>query len=136
MWRMQVFKKGSAKPLCVPAVCVSCVLQVAGNTTFYAAPVEDASRQLHVHVLKATGAADPTHVLVWRSVPVGEVEAAEDSVPMQFNVGFSTPSNAAAAAWKLSGAVPDGRVAVQLPAISGPDWSMPVSSIPTLVVLA
>lgn len=112
-------------------LCCCVVWQVAGNATFQAAPVE--TYLLHVHVLKSTLAAAPTHVLVWRPVPVGSVETAADMVTSTFNVGFA--ASGAAAAWKLTGALPDGRVAATLPTISGTQWTMPVSSIPTIVVL-
>jgi len=110
-----------------------CCLQVAGAATFQAAPVED--YRLHVHVLQAQGASAPTHVLLWRPVPVGDVEAAEDAVEMDgFDVGFVAPG--AAAAWRLTGAGPEGRVAAALPVITGSVWKMVVSSVPTIVVLA
>lgn len=90
--------------------------------------------RLHVHVLKTPDAAAPTHVLAWRPVPVGDAETAADSEMMTFNIGFA--ASGATAAWKLSGALPDGKEAAALPTISGAQWTMAVSSIPTLVVLA
>lgn len=106
---------------------------MAGAATFQAAPVEDHHK--HVHLLQAQGASAPTHALVWRPVPVGEVEAAEDAVELDFDVGFVAPAEAAAA-WRLTGAGPDGKVAAGLPVITGSVWRMVVSSIPTIVVLA
>lgn len=107
-------------------------LQVAGTASFQAAPVEDYT--LHVHVLKTATATAPTHVLVWRPVAVGEVETAADTEVRTFDVGFA--ATGVSAAWKLSGVVPDGREAAAMPQIAGTTWTMSVSSIPTLVVLA
>lgn len=107
-------------------------VQLAGSATFQAAAVE--APRLHVHVLQAQGAPAPTHVLAWRPAPVGEVETAADVETLTFDVGFI--SAGAASAWKLSGAPPDGKVAADLPAVAGSSWTMSVSSVPTLVVLA
>jgi hypothetical protein len=106
---------------------------VAGNATFHAVPVE--TYVLHVHVLKTPGAAGPTHVLVWRPVAVGEVETDADTETKTFSVGFSAAG--VSAAWKLSGAEPGGKEPVALPTVDElGEWTMTVSSIPTLVVLA
>jgi hypothetical protein len=108
-------------------------VQVAGNATFLSAPVENYN--LHVHVLQASGASAPTHALVWRPVPVGEVETAADIQQATFDVGFAA-TGPAVAAWRLTGVAPDGAVPASLPAVGGSVWNMAVSSIPTLVVLA
>jgi hypothetical protein len=114
-------------------VVPSYVAQVAGNATFLSAPVE--SYSLHVHILQAAGASAPTHALVWRPVPVGEVEAADDIQTHTFDVGF-VATGPAAAAWRLTGVAPDGAAPASLPNIAAGTWTMAVSSIPTLVVLA
>jgi hypothetical protein len=131
IWLVRNFVAGSNALGCLDSWCV-CPVQAAGNATFQAAPVEDF--HLHVHLLKTVDAAAPTHLLVWRPVPVGDKETAADSEVMEFNVGFA--ASGAAAVWKLSGALPDGKEAAALPTISGTQWTMAVSSIPTLVVLA
>lgn len=124
----------TATHLLLVPIAVCCLTQVAGSASFHAVPVE--TYGLHVHVLKTAGAPGPTHVLVWRPVPVGEAETAADSQPQEFNVGFTAAG--VSAAWKLSGVVPDGKEAVPVPVVDPLTsfWTMAVSSIPTLVVLA
>lgn len=111
---------------CVP-------LQLAGTARFQA--VAEESLRVHAHVL--AGVAGPTHVLVWRPAPVGDVETAADTATVTFDIGFAIGAAAAPGltAWKLSGAAPDGKVAADVPAVAGSQWTMTVSSIPTLVVL-
>lgn len=87
-------------------------------------------------MLAASQAGAPSHVLVWRPVPVGLDAAAAGEEVTTFTVG---PEVAAAGAptqaWRLSGALPDGRTAAPLPTVTGTSWSMLVGGIPMLVVL-
>jgi hypothetical protein len=110
---------------------------LAGSASFYA--VARADVKVHVHVLKPPAATSPTHVLVWRPAPIGDIETTADVETLTFDVGFAVDVNAPAAqpmaAWKLSGVAPDGKVAAAVPVVAGLYWTMSVSSIPTLVVL-
>ena len=77
-------------------------------------------------------AGTPTHVLAWRPIPVGDTESPADKAVVQFDVGFAAGASQAV---DLSGALPGGTTAGQLPTISGTTWAMELSGIPTLVVL-